>query len=261
MMTDYLFTLFGSTSIRLRDILDIAIVAYAIYLTFSLIRGTIATQMVLAVGILFALFKVSDPQYLDLKTLHWLMGNFWTIALLGSIILFQPEIRRGLTKIGQQRLFRRAIERDEVVITEVSNTVEVLSNSRIGALIVFERENGLEPIREMGQALDAEVSRELLHTIFFPNSPLHDGAVIIKDCRIAAAGCFLPLSKNPYLSSSFGTRHRAAIGVTEETDAVVVVVSEETGTISSTLGGHLQVHNSAEELKKRLLELYDLSEG
>ncbi|MBN2056601.1 diadenylate cyclase CdaA [bacterium] len=257
-MTDYLFTMFGSAVVRFRDLLDILIVAYVIYRVFLLIKGTIAMQMVLALGILFGLFKVSDPQYLDLKTLHWLLSNFWSIALLAVIVLFQPEIRRGLVQLGRQRFFKRSVVQDEALIEAVGEAAGVFSSSHTGALIVFERGNGLDNIKELSTTIDAEVTSELLRTVFFPHSPLHDGAVIIKDGRLAAAGCFLPLSKNPYLSPSYGTRHRAALGITEDTDAVVVIVSEETGTMSVVHGGKLEVQDTAAQLCMTLRRLFGM---
>ncbi|MBN1354819.1 diadenylate cyclase CdaA [bacterium] len=254
-MASFLFNI-GDFYIRLWDVLDILIVAYLIYRAFVLIKGTLTVQILLGLSILFLLMKFSQ-QY-ELITLHRLLLQFWQNWVLLAIVLFQPEIRRALAHMGSQwPFFKRHRLKKESVVEEICNAAVSLAESRIGALIVLERETGLANIREMGMKLDAQVTSELLRTIFYPHSPLHDGAVIIYNQRINAAACFLPLTKNPLLARSLGTRHRAAIGVTEETDALTVVVSEERGTISLALRGSLEKITDADHLKRRLTHLLD----
>ncbi len=224
--------------IRVWDVLDILVVAFILYRVFLLIKGTRAVQMMFGLGIL--LLALIFSRWVGLYTLNWLVQSFMTQIVLVILVLFQPELRRALAHMGENTLFSSLspIESskflDEIVKAAVS-----LANRRIGALIVLERETDLKNIIDMGTPLEAKVSKELLLSIFHPTSPLHDGAVVVQEGRIAAAGCFLPLSMSPAVAKELGTRHRAAIGLTEETDAFVIVVSEETGTISVVQGGRL----------------------
>jgi len=248
---------FGDYYIRWWDILDILIVAYLIYRALMLIKGTLAVQILLGLSILFILLKGSE-QY-ELITLHRLLLQFWQNWVLLAIVLFQPEIRRALAQMGRQwSPFKRRRLKKESAIEEICNAAASLAESRIGALIVLERDTGLANLRELGMQLDAQVSSELLRTIFYPHSPLHDGAVIIYNQRIYAAACFLPLTKNPLLARSLGTRHRAAIGVTEDSDALAVVVSEERGIISLAMNGSLEKIIDSDYLKRRLTHLMDI---
>jgi diadenylate cyclase len=255
------FSLSGvALGIRPQDILDILIVAYVIYRALLLIQGTLAARMIITVVFLFLLMHASESKVLQLNALSWLLRNVWSIALLSITILFQPEIRRGLARMGRKRfLWQRGHSLDEALIEELLKAVTVLSSRRIGALIVLEGETGLQPIREMGVQIDAALTSEMLRTIFFPHSPMHDGAVIIREFRIAAASCFLPLTQNPDLPSHFGTRHRAAIGVTEETDAVSIVISEETGRVSIAHIGRIEQLPGTVELGERLRQLLGIS--
>jgi len=247
------FAWFG---LRIQDVLDILVVSLIIYRSLLLIQGTLAARMIISVIFLFALMHVAESKYLQLHTLSWLLRHFWSIALLSIMILFQPEIRRAFARIGHKRLlFQRNLTQKQTLIDEIVKAATVLSNRKIGALTVLEREAGLQPIREMGVTLDAVVTSELLRTIFYPHSPMHDGAVIIRDYKIAAAACFLPLTQNPDLPPHLGTRHRAAIGVTEETDAIAVVVSEETGRISVAQMGQIEQLSGANQLNERLRQL------
>ncbi len=255
MNLDALFYI-GNIVIRWQDILDIVIVAYIIYRLLLIIKGTIAVQMIFAFIVFFLMSKISSSHYMEFHTLNWILQHFWSVALIAIIVLFQPEIRRALVEFGRHKFFFRHENLNEKVINEIAKAADVFSTSRTGALIVLERKTGLQPIIELGSELDAAVTSEMLRSIFFPHSPLHDGAVIIKDFKIAAAGCFLPLTKNPFLPRRYGTRHRAAVGISEETDAVVAVVSEETGKISLVLGGRLESMSDHEELKRRLYEIY-----
>jgi len=255
-MTDFFFSI-GGYFIRFWDVIDILIVAYLIYRAALLIKGTLAVQILFGLGFLFMILKVSEAY--ELMTLHRLLLHFWQNWVLLAIVLFQPEIRRALARMGQHwPLFSRRSQQHVSIIEEIGNAVASLAESRIGALIVLERETGLANFREMGMPLDSQITSELLRTIFYPHSPLHDGAVIIQNQRIAAAACFLPLTKNPLLARSLGTRHRAAIGITEEGDGIAIVVSEERGTISLAMNGSLEKMTDAEQLKRRVARLLDI---
>lgn len=241
--------------IRLWDVLDILIVSFILYRVFLLIKGTRAVQMVFGLGIL--LLALIFSRWAGLYTLNWLVQSFMSQVVLVILVLFQPELRRALAHMGQNTLFSSLspIESskflDEIVKAAVS-----LANRRIGALIVLERETDLRNIIDMGTPLEARVSKELLLSIFHPTSPLHDGAVVVQEGRIAAAGCFLPLSMSPTVAKELGTRHRAAIGLTEETDSVVIVVSEETGTISMVQAGKLDRDLDAVTLRRALTGIF-----
>jgi diadenylate cyclase len=252
---DWLTELLRRPTVSWWDLLDIALVSVLIYELLVLIRGTRAVQMAVSAGALLALFFVSRS--LELETVNWLIRNLATYVGFALIVLFQADIRRALAHFGRAQLFRY-FERggsDEETLEDLVVATTTLSSRRIGALIVIERQIGLRNYIESGIPLDAMVTYDLLSTIFQPESPLHDGAVIIQGDRIAAAACFLPLSINPRVSKDLGTRHRAALGLTEENDAVAVVVSEETGAISLSTGGGLERGLSIDELRARLRSL------
>jgi diadenylate cyclase len=241
---------------RLRDALDIGIVAFVIYRIFHMFKGTLAVQMLVGVGLLVGASVVSRKG--ELYTVNWILGNFWSFWVLAVVILFQPELRRALAQVGHTGFLRNlfavgSAERSHVV-DEVVRGVESLASRRIGALIVLERGTGLRHYAELGVAIDARLTADLLATIFLPYSPLHDGAVFIQDGRIAAAGCFLPLSRNAGLDRTLGTRHRAALGITEETDAVAITVSEETGSVSLAVAGRMEYGLDLTTLGRRLEE-------
>jgi len=252
-MTGYLFHI-GGLYIRVWDIIDILIVAYIIFRALLLMRGTLAFQILLGLSVLFLMFKGAEVY--QLVTLHQLLRQFWVSWVILIIVLFQPEVRRVLAQVGRQWSWRsHRSAKSYPVIEAVVNAAETMASQRTGALIVWERKTGLANYREIGIPLDAEVSSELLRSIFNTKSPLHDGAVIISDNRIACAGSFLPLTRNPLLTRSLGTRHRAAIGLTEDADAAVIVVSEERGTISLALDGNLEKISDGKHLKRRLMDL------
>jgi len=241
--------------IRVWDVIDILLVSFILYRVFLLIKGTRAVQMVVGLGILLLVLIFS--RWANLYTMNWLVQSFMNQIVIVILVLFQPELRRALAHMGESPLFSSLspVESskflDEIVKAAVS-----LANRRIGALIVLERETDLKNIVEMGTEIDSKVSRELILSIFHPTSPLHDGAIIIQSGRIAAAGCFLPLTMSAAVSKALGTRHRAAIGLTEETDAVVIVVSEETGTISLVLGGKINRDLDAVSLRRSLTKIF-----
>lgn len=236
------------------DIIDILLVSYVIYKLLMLVRGTRAIQLLKGIMVIVVAWLIST--FFELRTLQWLMSQAFTYGVLAIIIIFQPELRRALEKIGTGRFFIRSMQPEEQIISnmvnEVVNVAGYLSKRRIGALIVIERDTGLTDYIEKGTILNALVSSELLINIFTPNTPLHDGAVIIRKDHIMAAACYLPLSENPYISKELGTRHRAAIGMSEFSDAVSVVVSEETGHISISINGQIERGLTEERLRKKL---------
>ena len=237
------------------DLLDIAIVSILIYEFLKLIRGTRAVQMALGSLLIVGLFYLST--LVPLQTLNWLIRNMLVYVVFAAIVIFQSDIRRALAHFGQAPFFRyftRQEESDET-IEEVIVAATMLAEQRTGAIIAIEREIGLRNYIESGIPLDAEMTYDLLVTIFQPGSPLHDGAVILQEDRVAAAACFLPLTVNPRISRELGTRHRAAIGLTEESDAVAVVISEERGEIALALDGGLERNVSADHLRDRLRTL------
>lgn len=243
------------------DVLDILIVSILIYEFLKLIRGTRAVQM--AVGSLFIVTLLYASQLAPLQTVNWLIRNMLVYMVFAAIVIFQSDIRRALAHFGQARFFRyfgRQRVADEA-IEEIVVAATMLSTQRIGAIVAVEREIGLRNYIESGIPLDATLTYDLLVTIFQPKSPLHDGAVILQEDRVAAAACFLPLTVNPKVSRELGTRHRAAIGLTEESDAVAIVISEETGYISLALDGSIQRKMTPDELRERLRSLISLRRG
>lgn len=236
------------------SVFDILVVAFLVYEFLKLIKGTRAIPMLVAVAILGAAFWIARLE--ALKTVDWLFTTLLPYAIFGLIVVFAAEIRRALARLGQKLsaarggAFTGADSYEDIVLA-----ANHFSQTVTGALIVIEREIGLRTFIESGVPLDANLSFDLLVTIFRPSAPLHDGAVIVQKGRIAAAACFLPLSMNPLLSTQFGTRHRAAIGITEETDAISVVVSEENGSISIAVGGQIERDITVEYLRERLSEV------
>src|SRR2546422_4175894 len=231
---------------------DVFIVSALIYQILLLIRGTRAVQMALGLGFLAIFFYLS--RWLHLETVQWILTNILPYFVFGIIVLFAAEIRRALANIGKNPLIRK-FSQDPLreSYEEIVLAATTLSSQRIGGLIVIERDIGLKNYIESGVAVDAALSYDLLVTLFSPGAPLHDGAVIVRKDRITAAACFLPLTVNPRLSKELGTRHRAAIGVTEESDAVVIVISEETGIISIVVGGKIERNLDGDSLRRHLI--------
>ncbi|UZJ78843.1 diadenylate cyclase CdaA [Fictibacillus sp. KU28468] len=236
------------------QIVDILLVTYVFYKLIMLIRGTKAVQLLKGIVVIVAVWLASS--FFELRTMGWLMDKAITYGLLAIIIIFQPELRRALEQLGRGKLFSRSGLADE---EEMGNSIDAIVKStsymakrRIGAIISFERETGLTDYVETGIPIHSKLSSELLTNIFVPNTPLHDGAVILRQNEIVAAGCYLPLTESPFVSKELGTRHRAAIGVSEVTDAITVIVSEETGGISITKNGEIH-RNLNEETLRALL--------
>jgi len=249
---------FPLLQIQLTDILDIAILSFIIYKLLWMLRKTSSGRVLRGVLILLLAMFVSSRYVLSLTATSWLLDKVVQWGLLVLVVLFQPEIRRFLERMGSGRLgfvFASGKEAGQEVETAITQTTEAytdLSRDKVGALMVFERQNLLDDVIKTGTALDCGVSSELLKNIFWNKAPLHDGAVIVRDGRIVGAGCMLPLSGNVNLSRDLGMRHRAGIGMSEHSDAVVVIVSEETGSISAAVGGMLKRHLAPETLERLL---------
>ena len=256
-MLQYFSSLF--LNVRIRDVVDILIVAAVLYKLFTLIRETRAEQLTKGIVVLLILTKLSD--WLELYTINWILNNAMTVGTLALLIVFQPELRRALEYIGRSRLFTKSLielrgESHLKVVEEIIEAAASLSRQKIGALIVLERQTGLNEVVETGTKLDALVSSDILINIFIPNTPLHDGAVIIKDDRIKAAACFLPLTDNMSISKELGTRHRAALGISERSDSLSLIVSEETGAISLAENGAISRYLDTKTLRQILLDMY-----
>lgn len=232
------------------SVIDVLLVAVIIYEFLALIKGTRASLMLVGVAALALAFYVARIG--ELTTLNWLMDTLLPYAVFALIVVFQAEIRQALARLGRRITLSRGQASEADAYDDIVLAANLFSQNQTGALIVIEREVGLRTYIESGVPLDARLSYDLLATIFRPSAPLHDGAVIIQKDRIAAAACFLPLSMNPVLSTQLGTRHRAGIGITEETDAIAVVVSEETGAISLAVAGKIERDLTVEELRARL---------
>lgn len=237
-------------TIRLADVLDIAILGFLVYRALLLLRGTRAFQSLVGLGVLLLIYVLAGR--LELYAIHWMLEKFFVYIVLAVIILFQTDIKRGLASTGG-RLFPSFTRRpDPSAFEEIIRASFQMASRRIGALIALEREASLEDYADSGQRLDARVSTDLLLSLFHPTSPLHDGAVVVRQGKVLAGKVFLPLSLSRDVSRFVGTRHRAAIGLTEETDAVVIIVSEERGAVSVVVGGEMQPVASADELRERL---------
>jgi diadenylate cyclase len=237
------------------DVLDIAVVAYLFYRLILIIRGTAAAQMV--AGLVAILVASGVAQILDLKALSWIVGGVKVAWVVAVAILFQPELRKALALVGENRLFRLVFRSPPgQAIDEVAEAARKLSLAGYGGIVVVERAVGLKDIVATGQRIMGKLSSDLLVSIMTPPGPLHDGAVVVRGDTVVGAGCVLPLSTNPKLAASVGLRHRAALGITEQTDAVAVVVSEETRAISLAWGGRFTRHLDSDGLRQRLAEAY-----
>lgn len=244
---------------RVIDVLDIVIVAYLVYKILGFIQETRAQQLVRGLVVLGIVFFLSD--FLKLYLLNWLLRNFVTMGLFALIVLFQPELRRGLEQLGRRNIVSgqfRSLDKENAieVVKEIVAAVDDFSATRTGALIVFERETMLNDIIETGTIVDARISVRLLGNLFYEGSPLHDGAVIIRGDRIHAASCVLPLTEKKNIGRNLGTRHRAGLGVSEVSDALVIVVSEETGVISVAENGNFRRFMDLKSVEKILLGVY-----
>ena len=242
---------------RWRDVIDIALVAVVVYRILVMFRGTRAVQMLIGLSALVAGSLLA--RRLELYSTQWILDNFWSFWVIALVVLFQPELRRALARVGEGRVVSKLLGTSRAerahVIDEMIDAVESLTARRIGALIVIERSAGLRQYAELGVAVDGLVTADLLVSVFLPYSPLHDGAVFVQGSRLVAAGCFLPLSRNLQIARSLGTRHRAALGISEETDAVALAVSEESGRVTIAVSGHIETVRDLAALRSRLNEL------
>lgn len=240
------------------NIIDVLLVWFVIYKLIAIIKGTKAVQLLK--GIFVIIIARIFTEVVGLDTLGWLMQMVLDWGFIAIIIIFQPELRRALEQIGRGKLFARSsqqeVEERNRLIEAMVKSVSYMAKRRIGALISIERETGLTDYIETGIPIQSEITSELLINVFIPNTPLHDGAVIIQKNRLAAAGCYLPLSESPFISKELGTRHRAALGLSEVTDAITIVVSEETGAVSLTANGDLHRNLSIEDFEARLRKMW-----
>ena len=258
----YFFTNFIQTTVAgigVNDVLDILITTFVLYKILEFIKETRAQQLLRGLIILVVAYFLAD--ILDLHVIHWFLGGAFTVGLFALVVLFQPELRRGLEYMGRSKLSRvrfNQVDKDKAkhIADEITDAVAGFSATRTGALIIFEGDVTLEDIAETGTIIDAEISEQLLGNLFYEGSPLHDGAVIIRGDRIYAGGCVLPLTKNKDLNKSLGTRHRAGIGITENSDAVSLIVSEETGIISLCRDGRISRLMDRKTVEKTLLNMY-----
>lgn len=250
------------STIRITDIIDIFIVSFMFYKLFALIRGTRATQLIK--GILFIFIGSKLSEFFKLYTISWILNNAVTVGFIAILIVFQPELRRILEHIGNNKLLKpvnfEESRSNANVIEEIVKATYSLAGKKIGALMVLERKTGLRDIIETGISLNSDISYELLMNIFIPNTPLHDGAVVISNDHIIAASCFLPLTDNKQISMELGTRHRAGIGISEKSDAIVIVVSEETGYVSICEKSKINRNVSKEYLLNYLVENFVVEE-
>jgi diadenylate cyclase len=240
--------------LRVTDLIDIALLWFVIYQALLLVRGTRALQSLLGLGAALALYVLAGK--LELYAMHWLLEKFFDIAVLAVIVLFSADIKRGLAGAGGRLFPSFGPRADQSAFEEVIRASFLLASRRIGALIAIEREATLQEYADAGTRLEARLSSELLLSVFHPTSPLHDGAVVVERGRLVAAKVFLPLSLSREISRFVGTRHRAAIGLTEETDAVVVIVSEETGRVGLVVAGEVRPVATADEMRQKLLEVF-----
>ena len=260
-MVDYLLSIWPQGRMDWLALVDIAIVAFLIYEVLKLIRRTRAVQMVFGAVFVVGLYYVSEIA--PLPTVNWLISDMLGYIVFAAIVLFQADIKRGLSNLGRAPFFRYLARHRTTneTIEEIVVAATMLASRRIGAIIAIERELGLRNYIESGIPLDSTLTYDLLISVFQPESPLHDGAVIIQENRVAAAACFLPLTVTPQLGTQLGARHRAAIGLTEESDAIALIVSEETGQLSLALDGKVEADITSDQLKLRLEALTQKSES
>ncbi|CDA92052.1 putative uncharacterized protein [Firmicutes bacterium CAG:238] len=246
------------SSVGITDVLDIAIITFLVYKLLGFIRETRAEQ--LAKGLLLLVVATVLSKWMHLYTLHWLLSGLISAGLVAIVVIFQPELRRALEYLGRSRITNifGEVDKEEAkrIVGQFVEAVDSMSASRTGALIVIEREISLNDIVETGTVIDSQITAQMIGTIFYEGTPLHDGAVIVRGDKLYAAGCVLPLTQNKELNKELGTRHRAGIGITENSDALVIIVSEETGIISIAQNGKLTRFLDGKTIEKKLLNLY-----
>lgn len=250
-------------NVSIRDVIDVLVVAYVFYKVYKLIEETRAEQLLKGIIVLLIFTKISEV--LKLYTINFIFGKTIEVGLIALLIVFQPELRKGLERMGRTRFLGKSFmelkkEEQKRIVEELIETISALSRRQIGALIVLKQKTGLNDVIDTGTQINGEISSALLINIFIPNTPLHDGAVIIEDEEIRAAGCLLPLTDKKNLNKEMGTRHRAAIGITEDSDCIVLVVSEETGSISYVENGEIERYLDIGKLKTYLERIYSHEE-
>ena len=251
------------SNIRIADVVDVIVVAFFVYKILQFIKETRAEQLVK--GLLLLLFVTRISDMLKLYTVFWILKNTMTLGMIALIIVFQPELRRALEYLGRGKFFSKyfvEVEKDSIedIKNAITNAITYFKQKRIGSLIIIERETGIGDVAESGSKLNANISEELLINLFNVNAPLHDGAVIIRGDKLLAAGCVLPLSNNKNLSKQLGTRHRAGIGITENSDSIAIIVSEETGDISVAMDGKLSRFLDVKSVERIITNIYDRKE-
>ena len=255
-MTDFISNIISGFGVT--DVIDVAIVAFVVYKILNFIRETRAVQLVKGILVLVAATFLSN--LLNLYTLNWILEGTLTLGMIALIIVFQPELRRGLEYIGRSKIIVKhgeiSKERAKQITSTIIKAVDYFSLNKVGALIIMEQETSLNDIMETGTPIDAAISEEMLGAIFYSGAPLHDGAAVIRGDRLVAAGCVLPLTQNRSLSKDLGTRHRAGIGITEHSDAIALIVSEESGIISMAIDGRLSRFLDIKTVEKTLLNVY-----
>ncbi|MGN1092315.1 MAG: diadenylate cyclase CdaA [Monoglobaceae bacterium] len=250
---------------RVNDIIDIALVSYIVYKALKFIRDTRTIQLLKGIVLVIVVTQVS--YFAKLNTMYYILSNFLQMGVIALLIVFQPELRRVLEHVGRTTGEKLFVSHNEFgaealqVLREVSKAAQAMSDTRTGALIVIENKDNIDSLISSGVAISAKVSSQLLENIFVPDTPLHDGAAVIRNHRVEVASCVLPLSQNPKINTSYGTRHRAGIGISEESDAVSVIVSEETGKISVAYKGDFTTGYNEDTLRKRLIDLISINEN
>lgn len=250
---------------RVNDIIDIALVSYIVYKALKFIRDTRTIQLLKGIVLVIVVTQVS--YFAKLNTMYYILSNFLQMGVIALLIVFQPELRRVLEHVGRTTGEKFFVSHNEFgaealqVLREVSKAAQAMSDTRTGALIVIENKDNIDSLISSGVAISAKVSSQLLENIFVPDTPLHDGAAVIRNHRVEVASCVLPLSQNPKINTSYGTRHRAGIGISEESDAVSVIVSEETGKISVAYKGDFTTGYNEETLRKKLIDLISINEN
>lgn len=248
---------------RFTDVIDIALVSFIVYQALKFIRETKTIQLLKGIVLIVVVTQLS--YFLKLNTIHYILSNFLQLGVIALLVVFQPEIRRALEHMGRKTGENLFVSHNEFgadalkVLREVSKAAQAMSNSKTGALIVIENKDNIDSLVSSGVQISAKVSTQLLENIFVPDTPLHDGATIIRDYQVELASCVLPLTKNPDLHTSYGTRHRAGIGISEESDAVAVIVSEETGKISVAYKGELTSNYNEDTLRRKLIDLISIN--
>ncbi len=234
--------------------IDILLMSVILYQLLLFVRGTRTQQILIGILILFGLSVMASFLELELHTINWLVQKFYSSLIIVFVILFQDDIRRMLSRVGKTPIFSNATNITDNVLDEIVDAVKIMAKQKVGVLIVIERENDLQKYVEVGRPIDAGTHADLIRSIFNPSAPLHDGAIIIQNGRIASASCFLPLTRSPYIDAKLGSRHRAALGLAEETDAIIIVCSEELGKISFVMDAKIKSNISPTALKKELLK-------